>query len=52
MISVGPAFLIAGFVCLLIAVIAMIYYAERLRSDVLEGLQRPSKDHRHLRRLH
>ncbi len=52
MTDIGPAVLIAGFICLLFAAIAMIYYADRVRSDVLENLRRPSKDHGHFRRLH
>lgn len=49
MTEAGQAFAMAGgFVCLLFATIAMIYYADRLRSDFLEGLREPSKRH-HLR---
>jgi hypothetical protein len=44
--TVGQAFLFAGeFICLLFATIAMIYFADRLRSDVLRSLSEPSKNH-------
>ena len=46
-IAAVQALLFAGeFTCLLFAVIAMMYFADRLRSDVLKGLHEPSKrDH-------
>ena len=47
MSTAGLAFLFAGgFSCLLFAVIAMLYFAERLRSDFLAGLDKLSKHHR------
>ena len=47
MSTAGLAFLFAGgFSCLLFAVIAMLYFAERLRSDFLARLDEPSKHHR------
>jgi hypothetical protein len=50
MTDAGQAFLFAGgFFCLLSAGIAMIYYAERLRSDFLRSLHEPS-GHQHFRR--
>jgi hypothetical protein len=46
MTTVGQAFLFASeFICLLFAVIAMIYFADRLRSDVLRSLNELSKNH-------
>jgi hypothetical protein len=40
------ALLFAGeFICLLFAAIAMMYFADRLRSDVLKSLHEPSKRH-------
>jgi hypothetical protein len=46
MTTVGQAFLFAGeFVCLLFAAIAMMYFADRLRSDVFGSLNEPSKRH-------
>jgi len=33
------------FICLLFAVIAMIYFADRLRTDVLRSLNELSKNH-------
>jgi hypothetical protein len=46
MTTAGQAFLFAGeFVCLLFAAIAMMYFADRLRSDVLGSLNEPSKRH-------
>jgi len=47
MTNTGQALLFAGgFLCLLTAVIAMLYFAERLRSDLLESLNKPSEHHR------
>jgi hypothetical protein len=47
MTNAGQALLFAGgFFCLLTAVIAMLYFAERLRSDLLESLNKPSEHHR------
>ena len=47
MSTIGLTFLFAGgFLCLLFAVIAMLYFAERLRSDFLTSLHQPSKHHR------
>jgi hypothetical protein len=46
MTTAGQAFLFAGeFICLLFATIAMIYFADRLRSDVLRSLNELSKNH-------
>jgi hypothetical protein len=46
MTTAGQALLFAGeFVCLLFAAIAMMYFADRLRSDVLASLNEPSKRH-------
>jgi hypothetical protein len=52
MTSAGEAFLFAGgFSCLLGAVIATLYFADRLRSDLLAGLNGLSQHHRFRRRL-
>ncbi|WP_325634706.1 hypothetical protein [Bradyrhizobium sp.] len=50
MTNAEQAFLFAGgFSCLLGAVIATLYFADRLRSDLLAGLNGPF-EHRHFRR--
>ena len=42
----AQALLFAGeFICLLFAAIVMMYFADRLRSDVLKSLDEPSKRH-------
>ena len=42
----AQALLFAGeFICLLFATIVMMYFADRLRSDILKGLDEPSKRH-------
>jgi hypothetical protein len=42
----AQALLLAGeFICLLFAAIVMMYFADRLRSDVLKSLDEPSKRH-------
>jgi hypothetical protein len=46
MTTAGQAFLFAGeFACLLFAAIAMMYFADQLRSDVLESVNESSKRH-------
>ncbi len=46
MATAGQAFLFAGeFICLLTAVIAMLYFADRLRSDILRSLNEHLKNH-------
>ena len=42
----AQALLFAGeFICLLFAAIARMYFADRLRSDVLKSLDEPSNRH-------
>ena len=42
----AQALLFVGeFICLLFAAIVMMYFADRLRSDVLKSLDEPSKRH-------
>ena len=42
----SQALLFAGeFICLLFAAIVMMYFADRLRSDVLKSLVEPSNRH-------
>jgi len=36
---------VSEFICLLFSTIAMMYFADRLRSDVLKRLHEPSKRH-------
>ena len=51
MTSAGEAFLFAGaFSCLLGAVIAMLYFGDRLRSDLLAGFNGPFEHLRFRRR--
>jgi hypothetical protein len=51
MTSTGQAFLFAaGFSCLLGAVIATLYFADRVRSDLLAGLNGPFEHLRFRRR--
>ena len=46
MTAAAQALLFAGeFICLLFAAIAMMYFADRLRSDILKSLSEPSKHH-------
>jgi len=46
MTDAGPAFLFAGeFLCLLFAVIAMLYFADRVRCELLQSLYEIARRH-------
>ncbi len=49
MTEAGPAFMFAGeFLCLLFSVIAMLYFADRVRSEFFQTLHELAKRHRFL----